>query len=505
MIPFLAVRTAAARLSLVAAVLFPAACAGAGGAVRPGLLAPEPLAAVIDSVVSSAPLDRTQWGIAVRDLRSRQWLVRLNAGRHFVPASNTKLVVTTVAMGELGPDYRYETPVFLRARPGDTIASDLVIIGRGDPTFSARFHESDFTVTDSIAGIVAAEGIRRIGDITVDATFFGDRTINGTWEVGDLPAAYAPPISAFAIGEGTFGLVLAGGTRAGEAGRAEAIGPAGLQHLRATIVTDTPGARAVSRIDFLARSHGVFLDGSVGAGRTDTTRIAVTDPAAFAARAVEAALRARGIRVDGTVRVVRDSAHALQLRDQLHADFRRIAALVSPPLTDIVAAILRPSQNWIAEMLLKTLGAERRGSGGWSTGLDVERRYLIDVARVDSTTFFLRDASGLSPQNLLAPEAIVALLEHARSAAWGQVYYDALPTPGMEDGTLESRLLDLRGRIRAKTGSITNVNTLSGYLTTTDGRELVFSLMTNAAGLPAAAVRRGMDRIIQALSMEVPR
>jgi len=75
----------------------------------------------------------------------------------------------------------------------------------------------------------------------------------------------------------------------------------------------------------------------------------------------------------------------------------------------------------------------------------------------------------------------------------------------MEDGTLESRLLDLRGRIRAKTGSITNVNTLSGYLTTTDGRELVFSLMTNAAGLPAAAVRRGMDRIIQALSMEVPR
>jgi D-alanyl-D-alanine carboxypeptidase/D-alanyl-D-alanine-endopeptidase (penicillin-binding protein 4) len=499
MIPFPPVRTAAARLSLVAAVLLPAGCASAG-AVRPGLLAPEPLAAIIDSVVSSEPLDRTQWGIAVRDARSGEWLVRLNAARHFVPASNTKLVVTTVAMGELGPDYRFETPVFVHASPGDSVAAELVIIGRGDPTFSERFHASDFAVSDSIAETVAAHGIRRIGDIIVDATFFGDRMINGTWEVGDLPAAYAPPIDAFAIGEATVQLVIAGGTRAGEPGRAETIGPAGLQHLRASVVTDTAGARGSARVDFLARSHGVVLDASVGAGSSDTTRIAVTDPAAFAARAVEAALRARGIRVDGTVRVVRDSVDAARLRERLHADFRRIAAPASPPLTEIVAAILRPSQNWIAEMLLKTLGAERRGSGGWNTGLDVERRYLIDVARVDSTSFSLRDASGLSPQNLLAPEAIVALLQHARTSPWAQAYHDALPEPGMEDGTLESRLLELRGRLRAKTGSITNVNTLSGYLTTADGRELIFSIMTNASGAPAAAVRRGMDRIVQAVA-----
>jgi D-alanyl-D-alanine carboxypeptidase/D-alanyl-D-alanine-endopeptidase (penicillin-binding protein 4) len=230
--------------------------------------------------------------------------------------------------------------------------------------------------------------------------------------------------------------------------------------------------------------------------------VAVTHPARFAARALEFALRTRGIRVDGDIRIVRDSAEAELLRQQLHADYRRITTITSPPLTEIVAAILRPSQNWMAEQLLKTLGAERRGIGGWSSGIDVERRYLIGTASLDSTTFFLRDASGLSAQNLLAPEGIVDLLAHARRQPWGQAWYEALPEPGLEEGTLESRLLPLRGRLRAKTGSITNVNTLSGYVTTNDGRQLIFSVMTNGSGVSAAAVRQGVDRIIEALAAE---
>lgn len=497
----------AGRARLAAAALLPvllAACASAS-AGRPGLLAPPRLADVIDSVITSPPLDRTLWGIAVRDAQTGEWLVRHNAERKFIPASSTKLVVAAVALAELGPDYRYETPVFARMAPGDTVAAELVVIGRGDPTFSARFHDSDFAVTDTIAAIAASAGLRRVGRVTIDASFFGDALVHPAWEVGDLPAAWAPPIDAFAIGEGTFELVLVGGDKPGERGRITAAGPVGLQPIRGAVLTDTAGAALRSAIDYLARGNGIVLNGRIGAGGVDTARVAVTDPAGFAARAIEFALRTRGIRVDRDAEIVRDSLAARAIRDDLHVGLRRIGTIQSPPLAEIVAGLLQPSQNWMAEQLLKTLGAERRGTGGWNTGIDVERRYLIEIAGIDSAAFFLRDGSGLAPQNLLAPDALVLLLDHARRSEWGEAFRLALPEPGQPNSTLENRMPELAGRLRAKTGTITNVNTLSGYLTTASGRELLFAIMTNGSGLPGSVVRRGIDRIVHALATEPDR
>jgi len=497
--------TAATSLLPVAAVVASASCVTAGAATRPGHVAPPALAAVIDSVISTPPLNRATWGIAVWDATAGRPIVDYEAGRHFIPASNTKIVVTTAALGVLGPDYRWETPVFAKMQPGDSVAGEVVVIGRGDPTFSSRFHADDFTVTDSIAEQIASSGIRRVGgDLVIDVTFFGDRTINGAWEAGDLPWSYAPPIEAFAIGEATFGVVLTGGAAAGDGVTVETTagpqGPQGLQPLKTELATDTAGARPDIDVDFMSHVDEVFIRGRVPAGKADTSRLAVTSPARYAGRAIAWALRERGIRVDGEVLVQRDSARAMQLREQLYAGYERVAIVRSPPLRDVVAAILRPSQNWIAEQLLKTLGAEKRGSGGWSTGLDVERRWMIDEAGIDSTGFFLRDASGLAPQNLLSAAAIVSLLEHARTASWGDLYRDALPEPGMKESTLENRLLPLRGRLRAKTGSLTNVSTLSGYLNADDGRLLIFSIMTNGSGVSQAAAGRGADRIVEAIA-----
>ena len=496
---------AAARPMAVGAVLLSLACASVPPAWpgAPGLEARPRLAGVIDSVVSSPVLAATSWGIAVLDVESGTWLARLNAGKHFIPASNTKLVVAAVSLGVLGPDYRWETSVWAGAQSGDSVADGLLVIGRGDPTFSRRFRDDDLTVTDSIADRIAAAGLKRIrGDITIDVSFFGDRTALGAWEVGDLGWSYAPPIDAFAIGEGTFSIVMRGGEAQGQPAEVTTIGPPGLQPLRARAVTDTVGARATVDVDFLDRTDRVIVEGRVAPGVSDTTRLAVVSPAQYAGRALEWALRTRGITVDGEVIVLRDSAQAATLRSNLHVGYTRIADVISPPLNDVVGAILRPSQNWIAEHVLKTLGAERRGTGGWSTGIDVERRYLIDVAGIDSTAFLLRDASGLSPQNLMTPDMVIALLEHARSSPWRDRFVEALPGPGMEDSTLENRLRELDGRLRAKTGSITNVNSLSGYITDTDGRTLAFSILTNGSGVSSAVVRQGIDRIVLAIARE---
>src|SRR5690606_20864632 len=150
----------------LAGALAIAACAPAPGRPVPRRAT---LAEVVDSVASSPPLDRTHWGIDVYDPASGRTLLALNPERHFIPASNMKLVVTAVGLAELGPEYRYRTELAARRAPGDSIAELLVIAGRGDPTWSDRFHESAWAPVDSLADSVALAGIRRVrGELVID-------------------------------------------------------------------------------------------------------------------------------------------------------------------------------------------------------------------------------------------------------------------------------------------------------------------------------------------------
>ncbi|MGH7506547.1 MAG: D-alanyl-D-alanine carboxypeptidase/D-alanyl-D-alanine endopeptidase, partial [Longimicrobiales bacterium] len=434
----------------------------------PQLPAPRPpLEVLVDSLLATPPLDHTQWGILAHDAGAGQILVERNAGHHFIPASNTKLVVTTVALGELGPSYRYQTRLWALPGPGDTVPEALLLVASGDPTLSARFLPDDFAALDSLAAAAAAAGVRRVtGDLVIDASAFDDVSVHSAWEVGDLPWGYAAPVGAFAIAEGTFRVVRAPGAAPGEPANVSVLGGEHLQPISATVVTDTAGARVDWDVAYTARRDTVFIEGSIPAGSVpDTVRLAVIDPVLYAGRAFAAALHRHGISIEGGVRVVHDSAESVGLRARAQAGNQLIASRASPPLADIVAAILQPSQNWIAEQLLKTLGAVRRGEGSWRAGLEVEREYLVDVVGLDSLAFSLRDASGLSAQNLLTPSAIVRLLEHARGAPWGGDFRRALAAPGLRGSTLASRLTGLEGRVQAKTGTIANVNSLSGFVT----------------------------------------
>src|SRR5690606_22277947 len=112
------------------------------------------------------------------------------------------------------------------------------------------------------------------------------------------------------------------------------------------------------------------------------------------------------------------------------------------------------------EQLVKTLGAAAGDGGSWSEGLGVVRRFLIDDVAIDSLAFVLHDGSGLSARNLLTPQATVDLLGHAATRPWAETYRRALPAPGDTAGTLANRLAPLDGRLRAKTGTISNVNSL---------------------------------------------
>ena len=446
----------------------------------------------IDRIINAPPLERTHWGILVADAETGRVLYRHRDRQHFIPASNTKLVVTATALGLLGPDFRYATTL-AGARPDAGVIGDLVVRASGDPTMSRRYYPSGSAALDSLALRLRAAGVEHVrGDLVIDASRFDDTRVLGAWEVGDLPWSYATPVGAFAIDEGTFGLVVAPAAVHGAPARVTLLSPAA-QPVALDISTDS-ATGASWEIDPTARYDSVRIEGTVST-RTppDTSFLAVTDANTFAGRALLAALQRAGIRVDGSLRVEHDARNV----PAVEVDLARIE---SPPLRDIVAGILQPSQNWIAEQLLLTLGSIHGNGGSWAGGLEVERRYLVEQAGVDSLAFSLRDASGLSAQNLLAPDGVVQLLLHARASPWGGDYRAALARPGMRGSTLSSRMTDLEGRVFAKTGTITNVNALSGYLVDATGREIVFSIMTNATGRPSTEVRAAIDAVVQAIA-----
>jgi serine-type D-Ala-D-Ala carboxypeptidase/endopeptidase (penicillin-binding protein 4) len=489
-------------------VLAVGACARA-----PAPAAPQPqprfdFAHLADSIVATPPLDRAHLGIMVYDPQTRRVLYEHNGERRFVPASNQKYWPTTTALHLLGADFRYRTPLLGVGIDDDTgsTARALLVVGRGDPTLSARFHGADHAALEQLADSVVAAGIRRVtGDVIIDASYFDQAIIPGTWTFGNLNGTSAPPTAAFAVAEGLFRMDIAPGASVGAPAIVQPVAPAGLVPLASTVATAPAGSNAGTTLRRGPWSDTVHISGGIAHGAdARQLRLPMTDPARFAAHVFAAALRARGVVIDGDVRVVSDAAQAAAIRaggsgGAAARPVHELAAWTSPPMSDIVTAIMRPSQNWIAEQLVRTLGAERGDRGSWSAGVRVQHGFLFDVVGIDSAALRLNDGSGMSHQNLVTPRAVVQLLEHARTAPWYDVFRASLAKPA-EPGTLANRLRHLEGRLAGKTGTLSGVNALSGYVQTRDGRELIFVVFSNASGLPGGVVTGAIDMLVTALA-----
>jgi D-alanyl-D-alanine carboxypeptidase/D-alanyl-D-alanine-endopeptidase (penicillin-binding protein 4) len=154
----------------------------------------------------------------------------------------------------------------------------------------------------------------------------------------------------------------------------------------------------------------------------------------------------------------------------------------------------------MTEQTVRALGARYGDEGSWNEGIDVVEAYLVNEVGVRPSDISARDGSGLSFYNLITPRAIVRILTEMHQMPWAAEYRDAMAEPGEDGSTLENRLEGLEGRIFAKTGTISNVNSLSGYLVRENGHEIVFSILTNGSGLPSSRVRRAIDEIVHALA-----
>jgi D-alanyl-D-alanine carboxypeptidase/D-alanyl-D-alanine-endopeptidase (penicillin-binding protein 4) len=422
-----------------------------------------------------------------------------------------KLLTTAAALVRLGPDYRFVTELWSSAPSPDgdgSLHGDLILPGHGDPTLSRRFWPDDEAPLLALADSLLAAGVRDVrGALVIDASAWDSTTVEGTWMVGDLSFGYAATGGAFVIAEGVTTVEVEGA----EPGRPARVrwGPVGDSSFVRSEVTTAAAADSTARVraSYLPESRRLHLSGTVRAGTVDTLRLATRDPVAEASRALLGALERHGVTVRDGLRIVWDSGEALEggcRAGDLPActGAWRVAGLASPPLIVIAEGILEPSQNWMAEQLLRHLGEVQEGRASWETARTAVRALLADSLGVDTLDVRVVDGSGLSAYNLVTPRALARVLAGVSSRPWGAAYREALPTPGEEDGTLERRLPGLEGRLHAKTGTIRHVNSLSGYLTTDSGRELVIVLLSNGSGLPSGLVRDALDDVVRSLAAD---
>jgi D-alanyl-D-alanine carboxypeptidase/D-alanyl-D-alanine-endopeptidase (penicillin-binding protein 4) len=459
----------------------------------------------LDARLDAAPFNRHLWGVAVIDQRGKVLYGR-NQERLFVPASNTKLVVTATAAALLPSDFTVMTSVY----PSDTVIDgvvhgDLVLYGRGDPSFSERCYAVDTTLTGvcdrdpmarfrDLAAQLAVRGVREVtGQVVGDGSYFEPGMVHPGWESYDLTWYYAAPVSGLTWNDNSLAVRYGPGTRAGAPPSLSFQPDFGDVVLENRAVTSAPGSRQSFDLFRGPSPLSWYAEGTVPSdARGGTEYVALADPNLYAARAFRTALAEAGIAVSGATASTTDSTRYAKARSG-----QPLAEVRSRPLRDWIFPILNTSQNLFAEVLLKQLGRQFRGEGSWEAGLDVERRFLIDSVGVDSTQFSLSDGSGLSSINLVSPLAFTRLLAYMRRHPNYPAFAAGIPRSGQR-GSLRFRFVGtpLEGRVVAKTGSIARVNTLAGYVERPDGSWRVFSVQANHHILGGRAMISQIDSVV---------
>jgi serine-type D-Ala-D-Ala carboxypeptidase/endopeptidase (penicillin-binding protein 4) len=477
---------------IVIPALLSAACATSG--VHPSPRANDARAVLrfsIDSMVRQTQFRDAQFGVLIVDPERADTLYSLNAGKLFMPASNMKIVTGGTSLVQLGPDYTFHT-AFAAGGPvvHDTLQGALIVNGRGDPTISDHMRGSAMNPLYDVADSLKAHGITTIArGIQAGPDVFPDTTIGFGWSWDDLGEDYGAGVDALYFNEG-FGTAIAYG-RVGTQPDSIRTFPASTypKIVFPAHATSTASDTFALRLDFDPTRTQFIARGTLR-NAVDTLTYVFPDQRAAYLSALSEALRARGI-VVGAGALGSASPRAA---DKVMAG-TPLFSIKSPPLRAILPALEKPSQNQIAEILFKTLGLEKTGVGSADSGRVVLERQLAAWG-AEPDGFLIRDGSGLSRYDYVSPETLVRVLDKVRADTAFHVFYDALPIAGL-DGSLRNRMKGTAaaGKIHAKTGSIANARSLSGYALTADNHMLIFSLLANNWITSQAAVDSVHNRI----------
>src|SRR5437588_10872769 len=463
----------------------------------------------IEEIVKQPALEPGFFAVKIVSLDSGQVIFEQSANKFVRPASNMKLYTVATAFDRLTPEYHFITSVYAKERLEDgKLKGDLIVYGRGDPSIAARFNNGDyFKGINDLADRIVAAGVKRIkGDLVGEESYFNGTPVGSGWEWEDLTWSYGAQLSALTINDHAIDLTVKPGESVGFPVVITTGPPAtSFMTIANHAVTSARGSRNDLHIYRGLGANTLEISGSLPLGDTGFIGgVAVPDSALAFVSMLRDALVKRDVKIDRRVRTVNArSGGSIVPNSPAGLMPIEIAGLQSPPFSIIAAHTLKPSQNQYTELILRTLGKtqpanpvdESRARDNENSGLGVVTSFLRG-AGVGESEIALNDGSGLSRNDLISANTTVQLLTFMTKHRYFSQFRDALPIAGVE-GTLRTRMrgTPAEGNVRAKTGSLSSVASLSGYVTTAAGEHLVFSMMLNNYPDAAAVRRDSVDAI----------
>ena len=485
-----------------AAVLMLAGCAARVAPSPASLNAIDALQRDLHRLFTAPAVQHVHWGAHVVSLRDGRTLFAHNAQEFLIPASNQKMLTVAAAAEKLGWDYRFTTRL-VGTGPivGDgVLKGDLIIVGDGDPTINPR-HPDRWGVFDRWAEALKARGLKAVaGNVVGDDNRFDEPGWGVGWAWDNLQDGYGAPVGALQYNENQVEVIVGPGMGPGAAG-VIATSPIGggifIVNKVQTVAADGESGISLARVPGTLHLH---VRGQIAAtAKPVTVLAAVQNPTEFYLEALRGVFMRHGIDVMGTMTDIDDllDPPATEGRIELVVDR-------SPPLSEIADVTMKWSRNGYAETLLHALAPSDQAATG-TRGMPAMREALT-VLGLSPDAYLARDGSGLSRYDYVSAESLTRLLtalhNHPTHAA---PFRATLPVAGI-NGTLASRMKGTlaEGRVLAKTGTLSNVRSIAGYLTTTAGEPIAFAFLANNFQVTTAEIDAITDKALARLVELVP-
>lgn len=453
-------------------------------------LCPSQLGNTLDAMLGQPALNTATWGILVQEANGTTPYAH-NPDQLMLPASNAKLLTTAAALAVLTPQFRQQTPFFATGQPPNL--ETLRVEGHGDPSLN----ETQLT---QIADELQSRGVKSIGTLVADDSFFTGSLTEPSWTWEDLQGGDGLPINSLMLNGNVFSMRLTP-QGLGQPVRSQWLSPGIPKEVVVINQTMTVGASAPESIETYWQGNQLVVKAQLRAGSApETIDIPVTNPGMNFLERLRSILGGRQIQVQQVSLTTTPIAQ--------HQTLPPIASIAFPSLGTLLSEVNQNSNNFYAESLLRQLGKTTAAKSPdvftAQQGLTVLGQALTRLG-VNATGYKLIDGSGLSRKNLASPRAIVQTLGGIARSPYRSLFRASLPVAGLR-GTLRRRFIGttVQGRLWAKTGTLKGVTALSGYLDRSGQSPLTFSILVNQSPQPTGVLQRAVDQMVLAIAQLKP-
>jgi len=452
---------------------------------------------VMDTILADTTLTGTSYSFCFADALTGEIIYGYDATRNLASASVMKLYPTSTALSLLGPDYRYSTIIYISGKFNKRkgiLQGDVIIQGGGDPALgSGYFTEHYGNVTGRWVEALCAAGVKRVkGRVAAAESIYEINPAPSGWSWGDLGQYYGAGVYDVNFNDNKYNIYITGKN----------------EGMPAIIDSTEEYGRGIQFMNYLTSSgrsdNGyvynapysttAWITGSVPADSSFALKASIPDPPFTLVRKLDAEMRAAGICIDGKATAARaafDSGSAVP-----------VIVTLSPTLAEIVEVTNHESVNMYAEALRKHLGYQILGEGTFRAGSMVIRSFLDSIGCEPYEAVML-DGSGLSSNNNISALMTVRLLVHMYNSNFSAPFLASLPE-GAVSGTMKNYFKDevFKGRVVAKTGTISSAKSFAGYVTTNSGRRVAFTMFCNGFTVPSRRMTDNMEKIVKEIILK---